>query len=167
VQIPWGYQYSAQLGDRFLRSGDVIDSNRFWNESLRYTMDIDSSNAFLLLKYALVLEEPTDLNHPHTVIQEPRFKLTLFDQGGNILPDCANYDVYAIEANGKGFQIYQTPDRNHYRVHWRDWTSVGVKLLKYIGQSITIEFMVADCTLGGHGAHAYFASPHIQNKGSG
>jgi hypothetical protein len=120
-------------------------------------MTIDSTNALLVLKYALVLEEPFNR---HSVIEEPRFKLNLFDSEGGLIQDCANYDVYAADANGKGFQTYQSPEMSDFRINWRDWTTVGVNLLKYAGQTITIEFMAADCTLGGHGGNAIpFISP--------
>ena len=89
-------------------------------------------------------------------IQEPRFKLTLLDQNENTIPDCANYDVYSSNATISGFQIYNHPNRGP--IVWRDWTTVGVNLLKFVGQTINIEFMTADCTKGGHGGYAYFVA---------
>jgi len=159
-KIPPGYKYSARLGDVYDHDTISGDTTRCWNESLRYTMPIDSANALLILKFALVLEDPN-----HSLTQEPRFKLTLFDQNGRTIHDCANYDVYASNATVKGFQNYYKPIYDTRRktwstllVRWRDWTTVGVNLLKYVGQTITVEFMTADCTLGGHGAHSYFVA---------
>ncbi|MCX6237040.1 MAG: gliding motility-associated C-terminal domain-containing protein [Bacteroidia bacterium] len=150
-KIPHGYLYSARLGDA-ITSADV-SSFRCWEQSLRYTMTIDSTNALLIMKFALVLQYVSD----HTAKMEPRFKLTLFDQKGDTIPDCANYDVYSTSNNVKGFQSY-TPSGSNTPVKWRDWTTVGANLLKYMGQTITIEFMAADCTGRFHYGYAYFVA---------
>ena len=147
-KIPPGYMYSARLGDEIL-NGDV--NPRDWEQSLRYTMLIDSNNALLILKFALVLQYAID----HTALNEPRFKLTLYDSNGNILPDCSNYDVYSSNKNVKGFKTYIIPSSRD-PIEWRDWTTVGANLLKYVGKTITIEFMSADCNQRYHYGYAYF-----------
>ena len=154
-KIPPGYLYSARLGDAIIGSDY---SPRCWEQSLRYTMTIDSANALLILKFALVLEYASD----HSKITEPRFRLTLYDKNGDTIPDCVNYDVYASNDNVEGFHTYIPPPEdnepagNVSPVVWRDWTTVGANLLKYLGQSITIEFMTADCTKHFHYGYAYF-----------
>jgi gliding motility-associated-like protein len=149
-KIPKGYLYSARLGDEIISS----DGNpRCWQQSLRYTMTIDSTNALLIFKFALVLQYASD----HNALNEPRFKLTLYDSNGNTLTDCSNYDVYSSNKNVKGFTAY-TPAGSLDPVMWRDWTSVGANLLKYIGQTITIEFMATDCTQRYHYGYAYFVA---------
>ena len=147
-KIPPGYKYSARLGDEIL-TGDI--NPRCWQQSLRYTMSVDSNNALLILKFALVLQYAID----HTAINEPRFKLTLYDSKGNVLPDCSNYDVYSSNKNVKGFKTY-TPAGVRDPIEWRDWTTVGANLLKYVGQTITVEFMATDCTQRYHYGYAYF-----------
>jgi gliding motility-associated-like protein len=149
-KIPRGYKYSARLGDE-INSSDM--SPRALEQSLRYTMTIDSNNALLILKFALVLQYAFD--HPET--DEPRFKLTLYDSKGDVLPDCSNYDVYSSNKNVKGFKTYNPPG-NRAPVVWRDWTTVGANLLKYVGQTITIEFMSADCAWTFHYGYAYFVA---------
>jgi gliding motility-associated-like protein len=116
-------------------------------------MTVDSSNALLILKFACVLQYAR--NHPTEV--EPRFRLTLYDARGNMIPDCSNYDVYAANSYVKGFNTYILPNSN-YPVKWRDWTTVGANLMNYIGQTITIEFMSADCTGHLHFGYAYFVA---------
>ena len=147
-KIPKGYKYSARLGDEII-SSDA--SPRDWEQSLRYTMTIDSNNALLILRFALVLQYAID----HTALNEPRFKLTLYDSNGNILPDCSNYDVYSSNKNVKGFKTYIIPSSRD-PIEWRDWTTVGANLLKYVGKTITIEFMSADCNQRYHYGYAYF-----------
>ena len=147
-KIPGGYKYSARLGDELINSDK---SPRCWDQSLRYTMTIDSSNALLILKFALVLQYAVT----HTEINEPRFKLTLYDRFGNVLPDCSNYDVYASNRYVKGFKTF-IPSGSNVPVEWRDWTTVGANLLNYMGQTITVEFMAADCREHYHYGYAYF-----------
>ncbi len=150
-KIPAGYRYSARLGDGFTNADA---SFRCWEQSLRYTMTIDSTNALLIFKFALVLQYAAK---DHTAEMEPRFKLTIFDKNDNIIPDCSNYDVYATSGTVKGFQTYTSSSLKD-PVKWRDWTTVGANLLKYIGQTITIEFMAADCKGQFHFGYAYFVA---------
>ncbi len=146
-KIPPGYEYSCRLGDEIISSDQ---SPRCWQQSLRYTMTIDSNNVLLIMKFALVLEYADD----HSEITEPRFRLTLYDQN----------DVFASNSNIKGFHTYTPePDPNdqHHEVdpvQWRDWTTVGANLMKYIGQTVTVEFMSTDCTKHYHYGYAYFVA---------
>ena len=160
-KIPEGYMYSARLGDEITSS----DGNpRCWQQSLQYTMTIDSSNALLIFKYACVLQYASD----HTALVEPRFRLTLYDEDGNEIDDCSNYDVYATSSGGEGFNIYTIASSNNNNmgpgggqnevVNWRDWTTVGANLMAYYGQTITIEFMATDCTGRYHYGYAYFVA---------
>lgn len=147
--IPEGFNYSARLGCPIVSS----DANpRCWEQSLRYTMTVDSTNAFLLMSFACVLQYASD----HTTLLEPRFRLTLYDSNDQKIPDCANYDVYS-SGSIEGFQSY-TPAGSKDPVMWRDWTTVGADLSKYIGQKITLEFMTADCKGKYHYGYAYFVA---------
>lgn len=149
--IPPGYEYSCRLGDIIYdRSIDPLYT-RAWHQNIRYTLDVDANNAFLVLKFALVLEYASD----HTVIEEPRFRFTLYDEFGDTIPDCANYDVYASNDNVEGFNLY---DRSGDLIMWRDWTTVGVNLTNYIGSTITIEFLTSDCTQTHHFGYGYFVA---------
>lgn len=148
--IPDGYKYSARLGCEIINSDA---SPRCWQQSLRYTMAVDSSNAFLLLKFACVLQYST--THDNITEMEPHFQLTLFDMDNNKIEDCSNYDVYASSSMEAEFQTY-TPPGARSPVKWRDWTTVGADLTNYIGQEITIEFLSADCTGHYHYGYTYF-----------
>lgn len=155
-KIPSGYTYSARLGDATTNS----DSNpRCWQQSLKYTLTVDSTNALLIVKFACVLEYAND----HTASMEPRFKMTLYNQSGSKINDCANYDVYA-SGSMSGFQTYTPTTANSQGkgeinpVKWRDWTTVGANLLPYIGQTITLEFVATDCTGRFHYGYAYFVA---------
>jgi len=142
-KIPQGYKYSARLGD-------AVTGALF--ESLSYTMKVDSTNALLVWKFAVVLQDPLA---NHQKFEEPRFAVTLRDQNGDTIPDCANYDVHVSDAKITGFQ---TNRNDTLPVVWRDWTTVGANLLAYMGRTITIEFMAGDCSREGHYGYAYFVA---------
>jgi gliding motility-associated-like protein len=150
-KVPPGYRYSARLGDEIKNNSD--SNPRCWEQSLQYTMTIDSSNCFLVIRFALVLQYASD----HSATNEPRFRFTLFDSKGDTIPDCSNYDVYSSNKNVSGFHTY-TPAQSQSPVMWRDWTTVGADLSGYIGHRITIEFMAADCTHKYHYGYAYFVA---------
>ena len=148
--IPKGYKYSARIGD-MIRNGDP--NPRCWQQSIRYTLKVDSTNALFVMRFACVLQYSS--MHDNIAEFEPRFRFSLLDENGNkITTSCANYDVYSTSGTVKGFQTYMKPGSSD-PIKWRDWTSVGANLLDYIGQTITIEFMTADCTGRYHYGYAY------------
>ncbi|MDO9153278.1 MAG: PKD domain-containing protein [Paludibacter sp.] len=142
--IPDGYNTSAKLGSTFLGTGGL-------RQSLIYTIDVTENNAFILYRFAVVLQDPFDANHQK--IDEPRFKVTILDELENEIPDCANYDVYGSDARIGGWQLVPNT-----RVYWRDWTAVGINLSKFIGRKVTLEFMSANCRRTGHYGYAYFTA---------
>ncbi|WP_340112380.1 PKD domain-containing protein [Maribellus mangrovi] len=152
--IPDGYNYSARLGCEISRDA----SPRCWQQSLRYTMKVDESNAFLLMKFACVLQYST--SHDNISEMEPHFQLTLYDRDDNTIDDCSNYDVFSSGNMDAEFQTY-APTEAHTPVKWRDWTTVGADLSAYIGQDITIEFLTADCTGHYHYGYAYFVVDYM------
>ncbi len=153
-KIPYGYQYSARLGDIIPAGCNTLNPS-CWNQSLRYDIDVSESNNLLILKYALVLEYAS--GHDNSAdIYEPRFYLTLFDSNGDTIDDCANYIVYASNESINGF-TFITSDAGD-QVMWRDWTTVGVDLDAYRGQTVTVEFVTADCAETCHFGYGYFVA---------
>lgn len=145
--IPIGHNYSARLGDAV--TGNLM-------ESLSYKIKVNADNALLVYKFAVVLQDP---GGDHAKHEEPRFRVTLLDSKRDTIPDCANYDVYYSDAISSSFQTYYTsPPSTDLKVKWRDWTTVGINLTKYIGQEISLEFMAGDCTKSVHYGYAYFVA---------
>ena len=98
----------------------------------------------IIVQYAVVLEDPG-----HGVAAQPRFEAQLYDAAGNPLP-CTFYQVAA--ANGvPGFQ-----NCGSYR--WKDWTTFGVDVTAYMGQTVTLDVATGDCSLGGHWGYAYVSA---------
>ena len=144
--VPPGFKYSARLGDAV--NGGLM-------ESLSYKLQVDANNALLIYKFAVVLEDPIS---DHKKFEEPRFKVTLFDELGDTIKSCANYDVHASDARIFGFKTIAPSSNNPSTIVWRDWTAVGTNLSAYIGKTISIEFMAGDCTREAHYGYAYFVA---------
>lgn len=132
-----GGQYSARLGN---------DSVGAEAEQLSYQISVDPSNALFIYRYAVVFENP-----PHLAEEQPRFEIRVFDQNGDSV-GCGTYNVYATSGI-PGFVTYN--DTLGRTILYKDWTTVGIDLSPYIGQTVTIEFSTGDCSLGGHFGYAY------------
>jgi gliding motility-associated-like protein len=134
--VPPGENFSAMVGDF---TGTGAQASR-----LQYTFSITPQSNMIIVKYAVVLEDVG-----HGVSQQPRFEAQLYDAAGNPLP-CTFYQVAA--ANGvPGFQ-----NCGSYR--WKDWTTFGVDVTQYMGQTVTLDVATGDCSLGGHWGYAYVSA---------
>lgn len=135
-------------------------------ERIEYSFLVDTLNyPVLLLKYAILLEAP---GHPDK--DNPRFTLDIL-VGGKSIGACGQADfncndVYVKTlktlvpgAAEQGWHI--TPSSvagTSMDIVWKEWTTVGVNLKNpaYQGKKLTIRLSTFDCTLGAHGAYAYF-----------
>jgi hypothetical protein len=134
--VPPGGNYSAMVGDL---TGTGAQAAR-----LQYNFSITPQSNMIIVSYAVVLQDPG-----HSVTQQPRFEAQLYDGAGNPLP-CTFYQVAA--ANGvPGFQ-------NCGQYRWKDWTTFGVDVTQYMGQTITLDVATGDCSLGGHWGYAYISA---------
>lgn len=131
-------------------------------ERVSYTYVVDSAtSAVLLLKYAIVLEDP---GHKPTTDQ-PIFKLEILDKNGDLIdPTCG--EVY-FEADIKLPGWYAVGND----LVWKDWTTMGLNLGEYDGDTLTVRLSTFDCKLGGHYGYAYFVldctSGHIKGNSCG
>ena len=134
--VPPGGNFSAMVGDF---TGTGAQASR-----LQYNFSITPQSNMIIVQYAVVLEDPG-----HGVAAQPRFEAQLYDAAGNPLP-CTFYQVAA--ANGvPGFQ-----NCGSYR--WKDWTTFGVDVTQYMGQTVTLDVATGDCSLGGHWGYAYVSA---------
>lgn len=122
-----------------------------WNsgseaEGIEYMIPVDRDNSILLLKYAIVFEDPQ-----HNLPNQPYFDLELFDDEDNpIDAQCGKAEFYA-DMNAKGW--------NNYNGHiaWKDWTTIGFDLSAVpLGSDVKVRLTVQDCTFGAHYGYAYF-----------
>lgn len=129
---------------------------------LKQTFKVTATNNLFTYQYATVLEDPGD----HGDEERPYFKIRLFDSIGNVIP-CASYTVIAkppltsfrnVKVNNPNRAGGGGPGgggNNMMDLYYRDWTLVSVPLTGYIGQNVSIEFTVSDCSRGGHMGYTY------------
>lgn len=135
--VPPGGNFSAMVGDGM---GTGAQASR-----LQYNFTITPQSNMIVVSYAVVLEDPG-----HSVTQQPRFEAQLYDGAGNPLP-CTFYQVAA--ANGvPGFVNCGATYR------YKDWTTFGVDVTQYMGQTVTLDIATGDCSLGGHFGYAYVSA---------
>lgn len=137
---PYGNGYSAMIGDSTAVGAQVaILSQEFY---------VTPTTNSITYSYAVFLENPG-----HLYYNQPFFIVTLLDQNGDTIPGCGEYKVFAQPGN-PGFKAVWNPlisDSSYYK----PWSEVNVPLGAYQGQCVTLEFMVSDCSLGGHAGYAY------------
>ena len=120
-------------------------------ESIVYTFTVDDEYSILMLKFAVVLENPG--HHPTL---QPRFVMRVLDSNDNLLDPCMEYDVYASDEI-PGFQTFGN-------VKWRPWTNTGFDLSPYAGQTVKVSFTTYDCAQAGHFGYAYFTASCTSNR---
>lgn len=124
-------------------------------EAITYQFTVNPDYAILLLKFAVVFEDPG-----HPAPDQPRFVVRVLNSAGQLVDTCAEYDVTAA-GDIPGFQTYTSSWHN---VRWRPWTNVGIDLSDYAGQQIRLQFVTYDCNWFGHFGYAYFTASCISNK---
>ena len=150
--IPVGEQASVRLGN-WTSGGNAMPQA----ESITYGFTVDASEADLLvLRYAAVLQDPE-----HSASLQPRFRLEILNQGGALIDSCSMADFIA----NASLDWAQGPND----VLWKDWTTYGIDLMPYDGQTIFVRLTTHDCGEGSHFGYAYFtlrcASKQMQTEG--
>lgn len=114
-------------------------------EAISYGLTVDTTEFnLLIMRYAAVLQDPN-----HSRDKQPRFSLELLDAAGRLLDSsCGRADFIA------NYQLGWTPAAN--QVLWKDWTTVGVDLTPYAGQTVYVRLTTRDCNEGSHYGYAYF-----------
>lgn len=123
--------------------------------SYSYVADVENS-AILLLKYAIVMEDPG-----HNAVEQPRFTLEIFDEYGDLLsPTCGAADFYAdSKREDASWHVCTKAPGTSLPVTWKEWTTIGLNLQELgveTGDVLTIKLTTRDCKLSGHYGYAYF-----------
>ena len=141
--VPEGELASVRLGN--------------WNtgseaERAEFKFHVDAKkNPVLMLKYAVVLQKPNDSCKPN-----PGFLLRVLDEWGRLVSDCASADFDFKKAADADWETCYPEENSSNEVRWKDWTTVGVNLADFDGQTLTIQLTTYDCGAGGHYGYAYF-----------
>lgn len=135
---PNGGGCSVMLGD-FTTSGNGA-------ASMRQTFLVTPQTTSFTYSYALVLEDPSG----HSVGEKPFFKVNMYDQNNNPIT-CGEYEVISGPVNSGG-----DPDFLPYGAgFYLPWRTTFAPLNAYVGQNVTIEFIIGDCSQGGHYGYGY------------
>lgn len=130
---------------------------------LEKVIPITPSNAFVNFSYFAFLE-----NANHSDDQQPYFKIFFFDSNNDTIPGT----YLQVTSNTTGANPGFSTIDNYY---YKPWTPVSVDLSAYIGQTVTAQFIAADCVVaqGAHGGHIYIdfdcysSGPSVQNTWPG
>ena len=125
-------------------------------ESLIYTFTVDPDQPVLLLKYAVVLEDPG-----HEALFQPHFLIQMLDPNDELISGCMEYNVVS-SPEIPGFQAYDPG--NGVFVMWRPWTTNGFDLSAFAGQTVKLRLSTFDCAYQAHFGYAYFTARCISNK---
>lgn len=137
--VPAGEKASVRLGN-WTTGG----SSEAQAESITYGMTVDSAQAnLLILKYAAVLQDPE-----HSADLQPRFRLEILNQNDQLIDSCGL--AYFVANPNLGWNTAAG------EVLWKDWTTVGLDLSAYAGQTIYVRLTTYDCGEGSHFGYAYF-----------
>ena len=145
---PNGGPSSARIGRYSSFSNDV-------GTKLTYSLVLNPNNKNFTISYALVLN-----NANHDPWEQPYFNVNVRDQNGNLVPGCSSY---AVTINS----LVTTPGSASYdplfkesdvifATYYRPWSTYAFDFSNYPTiTSVTVEFYVGGCSLGGHFGYAY------------
>ena len=144
-------------------------------ESVTYSMIVDENAPLLLLRYAMVLQNPE--NHTSSVM--PQFVLEVFREELNpttgktelVLVDATCGDEKFVSGTNTSGWNKSKEEIGGSETLWRDWTSFGLDLRPYIGEQLYIRLTTYDCNQSGHFGYAYFTlecvTPRIEGMTCG
>lgn len=123
-------------------------------ESIEYKYYVDKETpGILILKYAVILQNPGHLDR-----EQPFFQLTLLKNRGvnvELDPDCGKAEFTAGK-DTKGWHVSRPFADKEMKVEWKEWTTLGLNLEPYKGDTIKIRLTTRDCSQGAHFGYAYF-----------
>jgi hypothetical protein len=102
----------------------------------------------LLLNYAVVLESPN-----HDSLSQPRFTLKILKEGKPLDRYGCGEAYFSSGFNTDGWQSFASAGGGGL---YKDWTTVGINLRDYHGETLTVQLTTYDCVEKGHYGYAYF-----------
>ena len=110
------------------------------------TFTVTSNQPFVNFSYMFVAMTG------HTYLDQPYFRIMAYDQNNQVIPS-STLEIVAVGSGTAtpGFIPYPNLPSHIYK----PWTPVSFDFSQYIGQPVTIRFIAADCTQGGHGGYAF------------
>lgn len=104
---------------------------------------VSIAQPYINFSYFVIFE-----NAGHTHTDQPYFRLNVLDASNTAIPSASLHIVAGTSTVNPGF--IQTGNW-----FYKPWTPVSVDLTAYAGQTVTLQFIAADCIQSGHGGYAY------------
>ncbi len=120
-------------------------------EMVSKTFTVTAAESLIRFWYAVVLQSPN-----HTQQENPYFHVRVVDNStntelGNVVNMGTNGKVIADRNN----PFFKSKTVNGEIVNYKEWSCAEINLAAHVGKRVTIQFITADCTLGGHYGYAY------------
>jgi hypothetical protein len=147
VVAPDGGNYSLALNNN--TSGGKL-------QDAKYTFGVSSANSQLTFSYLVVLQ-----NSGHPANQSPYFMFRLLDSSGTEIPGTKDTSSFSADTTTGWLSAASCG------AYYKNWTSVCFDLITYIGQNVTLEVQISDCSQGGHYSYAYIDASCSSNAPCG
>lgn len=153
--VPIGEAMSVRLGN-WINGAEA--------ESVTYTYTVPTgSNLILIMKYAVVFEDPG-------VFDSPEFKLEIMDANNQPFDSVCvmvNHVNYGTLTNGWHYCLSPYSTTLSAIVWYKDWTTIGMNLSAYAGQTIKIRLTTYDGNSSYHFGYAYYTLDCLQAEMTG
>jgi gliding motility-associated-like protein len=113
-------------------------------QEIQQAFQVTASNNVFTYQYLAVLQDGG-----HAATDQPYFMSQVLDGSGNAIP--CTYVLQSAAAAISGW----IPASGCPGTNYKGWVTVALDLTSYIGQCVTIQFLVSDCNQGGHYGYCY------------
>ena len=146
---------SIQLG-AVQTTGSMGGCNRGCVEKLTYLLTVGPADTNFLYTYAILFNYPAT---GHTGAEVPFAEIDIYDALGNVIP--CSHQKFMGDTTGQttptpGFYPTLAACTGGALASYKPWTTVGVNLSAYLGTTVKIEIINADCSQGGHYCYSYW-----------
>ena len=121
---------------------------------MSYAVNVTPDSYLFIYRYAIVLQ-----TGGHIDSEQPDFKVQITDAAGVELdPTCGSYHIAAQFGGAPNPGWNLCPGVYPMDVYWKDWTTVGMDLTSYSGQTVYIHFKARGCFYDTHFGYAYISA---------
>ena len=145
-----GEAFVARLGDTSYTMGGTGKE-----AEMSYQVTVSNDSYLFIYRYAVVLQ--TGGHNPPD--HQPDFQIMITNAAGNVLDSTCGYYYITAQVSGPpvaGWNLCSTVPNG--AVYWKNWTTVGMDLTAYFGQTIFIKFKVRPCSYDTHFGYAYISA---------
>jgi uncharacterized protein (TIGR02145 family) len=142
-----GNSYVARIGDTMYTGPQFT-----WNKEadLKYPVTVTSTSYLFIYRYAPVLQTG---GHPSN--WQPDFRVEVTDSTGTLVDSCGYFYFPAPNSGPAPPGWHLCTNNSNGNVYWKDWTTVGMDLTPYFGQTVYIDFRARGCYYDTHFGYAY------------